>query len=128
MTKRMRLCHLCLSTLSLVVATTPRPFADGSPAVPSPILEYRFNETGTTAPSTGLDPTFVALKDTNGDAADLHGSPSSGVSGLVNDLAFDNSHPVPFNGEGTVGEAGYGGRAEQPTDDNNVDGLASFTF
>ena len=98
---------------------------EGPPPPPPPggdscaIVEYRFNETGTSAFSTGTDLTPVLFRDAGGNSVDLHGGPGSGVSGLASDVAFDNS-------ASTMG--GLGGRAEQPNDDDNVDAFTSFTL
>ena len=96
--------------------------------VTSPLLEYRFNGTGTTSPSTGTDTTPVTFKHPAGTVVDLHGAPGSGVSGQSGDTAFDNTHPVNDGVFGDFGHGGYGDRAEHLVDDENVDGLASVTF
>lgn len=93
-----------------------------------PIVEYKFNETGANAPSTGTDLTAVAFKNSDGVETDLHGAAGSGVSGQAGDRAFDNSNPSTPSGGGLVGLGGFGGRAEQPGDDGNVDALTSFTL
>jgi len=54
-----------------------------------PILEYLFNEDGSYAYSTGSDNTPLVLK-TNTGTADLHTEGGFGVSGSLNDRAFDN--------------------------------------
>lgn len=90
-----------------------------SSGVTCAVVEYRFNATGTTTPSTGWDPTTVVFKDGNGNVVDLHGVAGSGVSGLAADLAFDNR---------ASDQAGFGGRAEQTVDDDNVDAFTSVTF
>jgi hypothetical protein len=82
------------------------------------IAEYRFNETGTMAASAGSDATVLLLKDRNGNAADLHGADGSGVSGLSGDRAFDNRGSA---------WAGFGGRGEQPGDNEALDQFSSFT-
>lgn len=82
------------------------------------VAEYRFNETGTTAPSAGSDPTILLLKDRNGNAVDLHGAVGSGVSGLSEDRAFDNR---------ASDWAGFGGVGVQPSDNEALDRFSSFT-
>jgi|SRR3989339_1059130 len=70
------------------------------------ILEYKFDETNTTAPSTGSDVTAVTLRNTNGDATDLHSADGLGVSsGLTGDRAFNNTASTDMGGDG--------GRADQ---------------
>src|SRR3990172_6665378 len=83
------------------------------------ILEYKFNETGSTAPSTGSNATVLILKDSSGAATDLHSADSLGVSGLAGDRAFDNT--------GSTSMGGSGGRAEQ-ADLAAIDTLKSFTL
>ena len=85
-----------------------------------PILEYKFNETGTTAPSSGSDTTPLGMLNSSATPTDLHGAAGSGVSGLATDRAFDNT-------PGSTMAAG-GGVALQSGDDNAVDGLLSLTF
>ena len=96
-------------------------FSLGLPAVFSQILEYKFNDSGTTSASTGSDTTAVTLLNSSGVATDLHGGAGSGVSGLSGDLAFDNTASTG------MGTAGIGGRANGG-DINAVDGLSSFTI
>jgi hypothetical protein len=83
------------------------------------ILEYKFNETGTTAPSTGSDATAVTLRNSAGAATDLHSADSLGVSGLTGDRAFDNTTSTSMGGSG--------GRADQ-ADLVAIDTLTSFTL
>jgi hypothetical protein len=113
-----------LVVTAVAKAGTPPPTC----AVPTPLLEYRFDEAGSTAPSTGIDATPVILRNADGVAVDLHGAPGSGVSGSAGDRSFDNSDPTPPSVPGGVGMAGYGGRAEQPVDDDLADGLVSMTL
>src|SRR5215217_7435617 len=56
----------------------------------APIVEYRFNGTGTSAASTGNDTTSVNFFDGTNSPANLYGPAGSGVSGQAGDLAFDN--------------------------------------
>ena len=97
-------------------------------SVSAPILEYRFNATGTTSPSTGTDTTTVTFKHPAGTVVDLHGAPGSGVSGLASDRTFDNTNLVNDGVFGSFGQGGYGSRAEHDIDDENIDGLRSVTF
>src|SRR3990167_3976532 len=69
------------------------------------ILEYKFDETGTTAPSTGSDATAVTLRNSAGVATDLHSADGLGVSGVTGDRAFDNTASTSMGGSG--------GRADQ---------------
>lgn len=92
----------------------------GSVSAQTPIVEYRFNETGTTAPSTGTDSTSVTLRNAAGAASDRHTSAGGGVSGLAGDRAFDNTAGSTM--------ASTGGVASHNADDNGVDGLLSFTL
>lgn len=98
--------------------------ATTAPAWGSLILEYKFNETGTTAPSTGGDSSAGAtatLLDAAGAATDLHGVDGSGVSGLPGDRAFNNTASTGMGNSGTGGIA-------LVADNDNVDELASFTL
>ena len=83
------------------------------------ILEYKFDETGTTAPSTGSNVTAVTLRNSAGAATDLHSADSLGVSGLTGDRAFDNTASSSMGGSG--------GRADQ-ADLVAIDTLTSFTL
>ena len=51
------------------------------PQAQTAILKYKFDETGTTALSTGSDGTAVTLRNSSGAATDLHSSDGLGVSG-----------------------------------------------
>src|SRR3990167_8181136 len=83
------------------------------------ILKYTFDETGTTAPSTGSDVTAVTLRNSAGAATDLHSADGLGVSGLTGDRAFDNTASTDMGGSG--------GRADQ-ADLAAIDTLTSFTL
>lgn len=93
-------------------------WADG---VPAPVQEFRFNETGTSAPSTGTDKSSVILRNTSGAATDLHSADALGVSGLAGDRAFNNS------ASSGMGSGFTGGRADQ-NDNNNIDAFKSLTL
>src|SRR3972149_675501 len=83
------------------------------------ILKYTFDETGTTAPSTGSDVTSVTLRNSAGAATDLHSADGLGVSSLTGDRAFDNTASTSMGGSG--------GRADQ-ADLVAIDTLTSFTL
>src|SRR3989339_394443 len=83
------------------------------------ILKYTFDETGTTAPSTGSDVTAVTLRNSAGVATDLHSADGLGVSGLTGDRAFDNTASTDMGGDG--------GRADQ-ADLVAIDTLTSFSL
>jgi hypothetical protein len=105
-----------ISTLRLVTAAS---FAAGCfslAAAPVPLLEYRFNDTGTTSASTGFNPAPLTLRSFGGAATDLH-APNLGVGG-AGDTAFDNR----------ASANSFGGWAEQSGDLDAFDGLLSFTI
>ena len=85
------------------------------------ILEYKFNDSGTTSASTGSTTTAVSFLNSADTAADLHGGAGSGVSGLSGDKAFDNTASTG------MGSAGIGGRATGG-DIGTIDSLTSFTL
>lgn len=89
--------------------------------VEPPIMEFRFNETGTTAPSTGTDAAPVTLRNGAQITTDLHSADQVGVSGMPSDRAFDNSASTG------MGSDGVGGKGRM-SDDDNVDGLLSLTL
>jgi fibronectin-binding autotransporter adhesin len=91
-------------------------------AAPVLVLEYRFNETGTTATSSGADATPLALKSATGAATDLHSADQLGVSGLAGDRSLDNTAALGM-GAGVAS----GGRGEQP-DIASIDHFRSFTI
>jgi hypothetical protein len=93
-----------------------------SAALITPIFEYRFNEVGNAALSTGSDVTPAAFLDAAGAPADLHSADQLGVSGLAGDRAFDNT------ASSAMGRAGTGGRAQQAADNDSIDALKSFTL
>jgi hypothetical protein len=86
------------------------------------LLEYHFNETGTTAASTGTDTTAVTLQNSSGVATDLHSTDTLGVSGLAGDRAFDNTASTGMGNAPATGGRGF--QADQAA----VDGLSSFTL
>jgi hypothetical protein len=88
---------------------------------PAPIVEFRFNEIGSQAPSTGADSTPMTFINGASAEADLHSDDRDGVSGLQGDHAFDNSSST------AMGSSGSGGYANQ-ADDDNLDDLLSLTL
>ena len=90
----------------------------------TPIMEYRFNETGTTAKSSC--PNYsVTLRNASLAATDLHSADGAGVSGLSGDRAFDNTASSRM-GKGD-GSQNAGDIANQ-SDLDAIDKLASFTL
>ena len=71
-----------------------------------PLLQYRFNETGTTATNSGTASATLQFSNSAGNL-DLHSADGGGVSGLPGDRAFDNSAST------AMGSAGVGGKGEQ---------------
>lgn len=65
---------------------------------PVPILEYRFNETGIFAPSSGTDQVTLTLRTNNSSPFDMHSEEGSGVSGRKGDRSFDNSASTTRSG------------------------------
>src|SRR3954452_4724304 len=98
--------YLWLLWAALANAVALSEFAWGA----TPIIEYRFNGSGTSAASTGSDTTPVSFFDSTGSAANLYGLAGSGVSGLANDLAFDNPASMGMGSGPSNNNAG--GRAE----------------
>jgi hypothetical protein len=91
-----------------------------------PILEFGFNETGTTATSTGSSTPTLTLKDATQTDGDLHSAPGLGVAGDITgnarfgtDRAFDNTASFATTGR-------TGGIALNTTD-NSVTTLSSWT-
>lgn len=70
---------------------------------PTPLLEYLFDETGVSAPSSGQKPDLLWLKDASGQDSDLHTDGAWGVSGKPHDRAFNNSAST---GMGSLGVGG----------------------
>ncbi|MFA6962133.1 MAG: PEP-CTERM sorting domain-containing protein [Opitutaceae bacterium] len=68
------------------------------------LLEYTFNQTGTTVPSSGSVSAPLTFNNAGGAAADLHSSSGGGVSGASGDLAFNNT---ASSGMGSTGTGGY---------------------
>lgn len=91
----------------------------------TPILEYKFNETGATVPSSGTNSTPVTFRNSSGVTTDLHSGDGKGVSGLAGDRAFDNTASSRM-GKGDGSQNG-GGIANQ-SDLDTIDKFASFTL
>ena len=112
--------------LELIGNYTPPPpdlgTNDVSDLGPAPLLEFRFNETGTNAPSTGLDTTTLDLKTSATNFADLHSLDSAGVSGRPGDRSFDNTASTG------MGSSHSGGMALQASPIESIGRLASLTL
>lgn len=110
----------------------------GSTAAAAPILEYKFNDSGTTTVSTGTAPGEFLNLTFGSDAGspapfpfdsttpgfapfDFHGEVGSGVSGLPGDRALDNTFTAP-------GPAGPAGGWAINTTSTALQGLDSFTI
>ena len=107
----------------VLVALAVGLFALGASAQGGLILEYGFNETGTTAASSGSDATVLTLRNSGNTATDLHSAAGAGLTGdlglagSATDRAFDNS---------ASSMGGSGGVANQ-VDLEAIDALMSFT-
>ena len=94
----------------------------GAKAAPIPLVEYRFNDTGTTTASTGSSKTVLNLLK-NAIATDLLSSDSLGASGFAGDKALDLTGAAAM---GSLGGAGNGvARLSPPSFLSN---LTSFTL
>jgi len=90
-----------------------------------PILEYRFNETGTYLINSGscvIDPVVLRTFDSNRKLIDLHSGTGFGVSGVLNDKALDNTSSGI--GQNNTGRAAL----SVPTGIFEIHGLQSFTL
>lgn len=103
--------------------------------LPIPILEYKFNEVGEWAPSTGsnssaLELTYYLDQDNKG-PIDLHSADGLGVSGKAGDRALDNTQALGMGNTITPPEGrqyvGYG-RAQTSSGIEDIDELKSFTI
>ncbi len=96
----------------------------GSRLAPAaPILEYAFNETGTTAPSTGTETTSLTLYNAANAATDLHGTAGSGVSGVSTDRCLDFSSAQGMGSAPGVADVD----SRHSADLDAIDTLKSFT-
>ncbi|MCA9149432.1 MAG: hypothetical protein KDA92_09045 [Planctomycetales bacterium] len=75
-----------------------------------PILEYRFNDTGSSTVSTGSSTAELAFYDSLQEETDLHSVAGAGVAGDIvghyefgSDIAFDNSLAERMQGPGGIG-------------------------
>lgn len=90
-------------------------------AAPSPLLEYKFNETGTTAIDTGsLRFNAVMTSDALGTLIDAHSADGGGVTGQPGDRAYDGTGAAAFG-------AVTGNKVNAP-DNDDIDFLTSFTI
>ncbi|HWL54318.1 MAG TPA: LamG-like jellyroll fold domain-containing protein [Chthoniobacteraceae bacterium] len=86
------------------------------------LLEFRFNDSGTTTANAGSSTDTGAFLDgptATPTAVDLHGASGSGVSGLAGDLAFDNT--------GTTWQTSGSSRLKVEAS-TALNGLTSFTL
>lgn len=104
--------------LSLVLAGA----LAGNLSAATPIFDFGFDEgSGTTSTSTGSSAATGSMLDGSEAAADLFGSPGSGITGGANDYALDLSFAGSVGGDGPVFQLPHA----QTT---AVEGLASFTI
>ena len=97
-------------------------FASGLKAQ-TPLVEYKFNETGTTAANTGslAAADNLTLQAIGGAAADLHTADALGVSGKPGDRALD------LTGAPQMGAGGAGPLAATPMGANPIQTQNQFT-
>lgn len=88
------------------------------------ILEYKFDETGTNAPSTGSQTTNLYLFNAANVSTDLHGIVTSGVSGSSTDRALDLTMALGMGS--SPGSADVNTR--HTADLEAIDSLQSFTL
>lgn len=69
------------------------------------VFEYQFNDSGLTTTGAGEFPLILEFQDQEGNAADWHSAAGQGVSGLPEDLSFDNTASTG------MGSGNSGGRA-----------------
>ncbi|EIP97842.1 PEP-CTERM putative exosortase interaction domain-containing protein [Opitutaceae bacterium TAV1] len=77
--------------------------------IPTPVFEFRFNDSGADTASTGSNTTNAHLVAWGGSVANLHSADQKGVSGKSGDYAFDNSASDKMGG--SSGSPGQGGAA-----------------
>ena len=110
---------LCRTASTLLVMAL---LCRGAMAEPIPLVEYRFNDSGTTTASRGLNAFPLNLLK-NAIATDLHSANLLGVSGFAGDKALNLTGAA---GMGSIGGAGNGvARTTSPAFLNN---LTSFTL
>jgi hypothetical protein len=88
---------------------------------PVPIVEFKFDETGPNAPSTGVATNAARFLVGATTSRDFHSTDRRGISGLPGDRAFDNSV------SSGMGSSGDGGRAVI-SDVDAADDLLSLTL
>lgn len=90
-------------------------------AAPIPVLEFKFNGTGTTAENTGSlsSVTNAGMVNENNVATDLHSAPGGGVTGDTADRSFQNS----FNGSTNLG-----GRVKLSETPSSLNGSTAITI
>lgn len=89
------------------------------------IVEFRFNDTGTTSVSTGASTPALTFRDLGGDEADLHSAAGLGMAGDIvghpdfgTDRSFDNTASLVMQGLGGIA---------LNTSDTSVSQLKSWT-
>ncbi len=73
----------------------------------TPIVEFNYNQTGTSASNTGSSGGTSTLYDSNNVATDLHSADGTGVSGLSGDRAFDLTASTGIGNASPSQNAGY---------------------
>ncbi len=107
---------LGLLTAALILAGTP-----GLVRAQTPIVQFNFNETGTSAADSGSDATAATLNSA-GTATDLHSASGTGVSNTAGDEAFDGTSAS------TMGNSASGGQALLTAAVPALESLESFTL
>ncbi|WP_043586992.1 LamG-like jellyroll fold domain-containing protein [Geminisphaera colitermitum] len=112
-----------LTTASLILVSSLFTFT--GIAASTPILEFKFDDTGTTTRSTGSNTSSLTFYNSSSTATDLHGSGATlgGPSGLAGDFTFNN----------TATSARTGGRAavnmtNAPSIATDLNNLKSMTI
>ncbi len=88
------------------------------------LLQYNFNETGTSATNGVVSGPSAALTNFGGTATDLHSAAGGGPSGLASDRAFDNTASA---GMGSLSGVSGGGKATVTSGASVFGGLTQFT-
>ncbi len=101
---------LCIPLVVLLTAVA-------APVSHGQLLEFRFNDSGTTT-SSSVGTAQAEFKDSSGTAADLHGSAGSGVSGVSGDFAFNNTASTFYDEGGRADVSGL----------TSLNSLTSFTL
>lgn len=125
-------CKLLRSLATLAVAGLfPIAASAADVTVPTPLLEFLFNDIGTTTANTGSSSSILAsgtMKNPagNGIATDLHGTANSGLTGVAGDRAFDNTASAAMGSTG--GGANRGGGVSLGDTSAVTGALTSFTI